>query len=194
MDLKASPYSAASTHLAVSPATKPKFSRKFRINLTDDKKGLNCPKTEEIALLEKKLLRYRRKHKEKTIKLTAQTADNEALIKEIERNKWNLRLLNAEHAEELQNTKNLTEIQNEIKAQTSRLESAIQNNDKKPIYVDSKSPAHLQQLESLQEELFSSSKKASDLERLLMIQQKKNLKLSNEIRDLKIEISSGINN
>ena len=68
MNCKGSPYSAASTGINGSPPGKVKLSRKFKIDLTAE----SPQKNKEIANLEKKLLRYRRKHKEKQTKFFTQ--------------------------------------------------------------------------------------------------------------------------
>lgn len=58
---------------------------------------------------------------------------------------------------------------------------------------ESRSSAGTYQLEILQEKLFISNKKESDLERMISREQKKNENLSKELRNLKIDIKAKFN-
>ena len=194
MNCKGSPYSAASTGINGSPPGKVKLSRKFKIDLTAE----SPQKNKEIANLEKKLLRYRRKHKEKQTKYTQQIIVNEELFKKIKESDIERKNLNFVFDEEIKKQKNLNEnvFESEKTLEKFRkkleeendfdknLEFANENLELKP------SASKILLLENLQEELFASNKKANDLERFLSKEQKKNENLAKELRSLKIDLSS----
>lgn len=190
MNCKGSPYSLASTGVAASPARKVKLSRKFKIDLTEKNEK---EKDNEIEMLEKKLLRYRRKCREK-----------ERRVKEIIQNNV-LERKNCERAERMQSgllkefEKETTLHQHLQKEHTGTLEKIAELGQKAAKLADSsdfpENPdlTNTSLLEDLQEKLFSSNKKASDLERHLSKVQKKNEGLTKDLRNLRIEVQSQLN-
>ena len=201
MNCKGSPNSVASTGMPVSPARKVKFSRKFKIDLTEDSVLRHeAEKTDDIKQLEKKLLRYRRKCREKQMHYD-ELIKNKTLLNEVEvqRNR-EVRMLTSQLEEEARTHQNLMEINSQVTNMIQQAMDKIDNDANKSNlqYLrveaeESKSSAGTYQLEILQEKLFISNKKESDLERMISREQKKNENLSKELRNLKIDIKAKFN-
>ena len=190
MNCKGSPGSYISTGVAPSPQNKLKFSRKFVIGLDETQEN------KETNEQEQRLLRYKKRYKLKKAKVSEELKRNKEFKQELDFKQDQIRSLIKELEKEFSiHSKLQTEkaaIEKSAKQVNDILHSETFNTHFKGVVEGSElhSMNSTSQLEELQELLFMSNKKASDLERLLAREQKKNENLAKELKMLKIDLSS----
>lgn len=188
MNCKGSPVSNISTGIAASPQQKLKFSRKFVINLNEPQEN------HETNNLERKLLRYKKRYIRKKSKVSEEIKRNKEFKQELDFEQDQIRSLTKELDKEFSiHSKLLSEkagIEKSTQKITEILNSDTFNMNSKGLEGSDLYSAASSRLEELQEHLFISNKKASDLERLLAREQKKNENLAKELKMLKIDLSS----
>lgn len=192
MNCKGSPMSTASTGFNASPLTKLKFSRKFVINLDEDEvkaKGLD---QEEINKIQRKILRYKRRYHDKKSKAKAEYKNNTNLRLAIENSEVKIQKLYTELENEYKLRENMMIKNKEADKNLDLFQGKLENQTLSLSNGDSENKLSVNAtlLEDIQEQLFVSNKKASDMERLLSREQKKNEGLAKELRNLKLDLSS----
>ena len=171
MNCKGSPYSQASTGLTVSPNHKIKLSRKFRINLAEEEHTIQTNNNENL-ILQKKLLRYRRKCRDKQNKYKEFRINNELLLQDFNQSQINIEKLKIEFNEQVTRNKDYIKINSatvknieDIKNQIEQAKTKIKVENGSPATsLDLRPSCSAFQLEVLQEQLFVSNKKVNDLD------------------------------
>ena len=189
MNCKGSPGSYISTGVAPSPQNKLKFSRKFVIGLDETQEN------KETNELEQRLLRYKKRYKLKKSKVSEEIKRNKEFKQELDFEQDQIRSLMKELEKEFSvHSKLLSEkagIEKSAQQVNDILHGETFNTHFRGVEgSEVHSINNTSQLEELQELLFMSNKKVSDLERLLAREQKKNENLAKELKMLKIDLSS----
>ncbi|OMJ71435.1 hypothetical protein SteCoe_30342 [Stentor coeruleus] len=192
MYCKGSPMSTASTRLNASPLTKLKFSRKFIINLDENEVKPENPDQIEINKLQRKILRYKRRYHDKKSKAKAEYKSNINLRLDIENSEIKIQKLYTELENEYKIRENMMIENKEVDKIFDLVQEKLENQTLSLSNGDSgnKLSVNATLLEDIQEQLFVSNKKTSDMERLLSREQKKNEGLAKELRNLKLDLSS----
>jgi hypothetical protein len=189
MNCKGSPKSNISTGVSASPCQKVKFSRKFVIEMQETEEN------KEVNSLQQKYLRYKRRYRVKKNKVEEEAKRNKEFRQELDFENDQISQMKKELEKEFLAFEKLNNedrgIEKGLQQMIEILNSETFNGFRKD-GEDSEFPHSLTSthLEELQEHLFISNKKASDLERIMLREQKKNESLSKELRMLKIDLSS----
>ena len=194
MNCKSSPKSNVSTGMAASPYQKVKFSRKFVIELEENKETSQIDL--EIDAIRRKMLRYKRRYRAKKLSTEEEKKKNKELKQELEFEADQINQMKKELEKEFSAHEKLVNedrgIERGLQQMSEIIKSETFNINLKKSMESSNCLQSLtvNQLEELQELLFMSNKKASDIERILSREQKKNENLNKELRMLKIDLSS----
>ncbi|OMJ94330.1 hypothetical protein SteCoe_2531 [Stentor coeruleus] len=192
MNCQGSPFSTTSTGLNGTPQKKLKFSRKFVINLEEPPSEIKDPSKEKIHKIQQKILRYKRRYQDKKFKSKDVYKKNVDLLCNIDKSETQIQKLYTELEDEYKNYEVLMIDRNEadksidsIKDKINSRSLSINNGG-----IENRMSVSISILEDIQEQLFESNKKTSDMERLLSREQKKNEGFNKELRNLKIDLSS----
>lgn len=177
-----------STGVAASPQQKLKFSRKFVISLNEPQEN------QEPSNLEQRLVKYKKRYIRKKSRVHEEIKRNKEFKQELDFEQDQIRALTRELDNEFSLHTKLLNEKTGIEKSTQKIKEILNSdtfnlNSKGPECSDFHSTGS-SRLEELQEHLFISNKKASDLERLLAREQKKNENLAKELKMLKIDLSS----
>lgn len=192
MNCQGSPFSTTSTGLYVTPQKKKKFSRKFIINLDEPPPDAKDPNKEKINKIQQKILRYKRRYRDKKYNSKDVYSKSVDLLNNIDKSETQIQKLYIELEDEYKNYEVLMIDRNEADKSIDLSKEKI-NNQSLSLNnggIENHVSVNISILEDMQEQLFESNKKTSDLERLLSREQRKNEGLNKELRNLKIDLSS----
>ena len=182
--------------MAASPYQKVKFSRKFVIELEENKEVSQIDL--ELEAIQRKMLRYKRRYRAKKSRTEEEKRKSKELKQELEFEDDQINQMKKELEKEFSAHEKLVNedqgIERGLQQMNEIMKSETFNINLKKSMESSDGLQNLTvtQLEELQELLFMSNKKASDIERILSREQKKNENLNKELRMLKIDLSSRI--
>lgn len=192
MNCQGSPFSTKSTGLYVTPQKKIKFSRKFVINLDESLPDAKDPNKEKINKIQRKILRYKRRYRDKKYNSKDVYSKSVDLLNNIDKSETQIQKLYIELEDEYKNYEVLMIDRNEADKSIALSKEKINNQSLSLTNggIENHVSVNISILEDMQEQLFESNKKSSDLERLLSREQRKNEGLNKELRNLKIDLSS----